>query len=188
MGGPETALVVGVSHAISLSRGTGPKEVKDDHKDAIAIGLRARSHTSTLGNALAIGMGALAEISREGLSACAFGHAPKAVSHCEAGFAIAIGEGPEAAALGKHGAAVAIVDGEEPAVVSAGPEGRLVIVMPMLKGSVAFEQQIDGREFRAGRRYTVSNHGIWSELVDGEGPMSDIEGWEHPPSQVVSAA
>jgi hypothetical protein len=54
--------------------------------------------------------------------------------------------------------------------------------------SMTFEREVDGREFRAGRRYTVSDYGIWLEVVDGEGPMSDIVGFEHPASRVVSAA
>jgi hypothetical protein len=53
---------------------------------------------------------------------------------------------------------------------------------------MTFEREVDGREFRAGRRYTVSDYGIWLEVVDGEGPMSDIVGFEHPASRVVSAA
>ena len=103
--GPESGLAVGVASSINKA---------PDHSDAIAIGLGSRSHTSTCGNALAIGMGALAEISGEAFSACAFGHAPKAVSHNEAGIAIAVGVGPEAAALGESGVAVAISDGDGP--------------------------------------------------------------------------
>lgn len=182
LGGPEYGLAAGVNSKISSST------VND--ADAIAIGLRSRAHNSKCGNALAIGMAALAEISGDAFSACAFGHGARAVAHCENGCAIAFGFGPEAAALGSGGVAVAIADGEENAIVSAGPGGRLVIVMLSFGWnkyrSVTFEQEIDGREFRAGRRYTVDD-GLWREVVDGdEIIMSHIKDFEYPASQVAT--
>jgi hypothetical protein len=39
---------------------------------------------------------------------------------------------------------------------------------------MTFEQEIDGRDFRAGRRYTVDDDGLWREVVDGGDFMSDV--------------
>jgi hypothetical protein len=180
LGGAHSPLVIGADRAISGTQYDA---------DVIALGLRSRAHTSNCRNALAIGMAALAEISGQGQSACAFGIAPKAVAYCDDGNAIAFGAGPEAAALGRRGVAVAIADGEEPAIVSAGPEGRLVIVL-LSSGrntSITFEQKVDGREFRAGRRYTVDSYGFWSEVQDGYANMDDIKDFEYPASQVATA-
>jgi hypothetical protein len=181
LGGLDGRLAVGVNSTLNNA---------SDDADTIAIGLRSRAHKSKCGNALAIGMAALAEISGQGYSACALGCAPKAVAHCDGGNAIAFGSGPEAAALGRRGVAVAIAaDGEEPAIVSAGPEGRLVIVLLSSDSntSITFEQKVDGREFRAGRRYTVDDDGLWSEVEDGYANMDDIVGFEYPASQVATA-
>jgi hypothetical protein len=180
LGGAHSPLVIGADRAISGTQYDA---------DVIALGLRSRAHNSC-GNALAIGMAALAEISGNANSACAFGVAPKAVAHCDDGNAIAFGFGPEAAALGRRGVAVAIADGEENAIVSAGPQGRLVIVMLSFGvpgRSVTFEREIDGREFRPGRRYTIDDDGFWSEVEDGYANMDDIKGFEYPTSQVATA-
>jgi hypothetical protein len=82
------------------------------------------------------------------------------------------------------GTAVAISLGDFPCIVSAGFEGRLVIVAPwnLANRQTAFEQFVDGLNFREGRRYTVNDiSGKWSEVVSGEEPFGPEE---YPESQM----
>jgi hypothetical protein len=176
LGGAKTPLVIGVDRAISGDQ---------DDRDVIGIGLRSRAYTSKCGHALAAGMAALAEISGDAFFACSVGLGTKSVSYCETGSAIAVGYGPEAAALGRCGVAVAIADGsDDPPIVSAGPGGRLIVVW--LSCGRVFEKEVDGSEFRAGIRYTVSPDGIWSDVPDEEKFGCDLIGFEYPVSQVIA--
>lgn len=178
LAGTKSGLVAGVASSINQ---TPSDNAPSEYSDTIGIGLGARSHNSAWGNALA-------EISDGGFCACSFGIGARAVAHNDGGIAIAIGDDVEAVALGSNGVAIVISYGETHGIVSAGLGGRLVIVLPMLSRSIAFEREVDGKEFRAGRRYTVDSYGLWEEVEEGAGPMSDIVGFENPESQVVSAA
>jgi hypothetical protein len=149
----------------------GPNSTVSGNRDVIAVGAKARAHTSGyVRNALAVGYAALAEGSGAANSVVAVGIGAKAVSYHAERIAIAVGPAAEAARAGEGWHGCRCCRWRRACIVSAGPEGKLVIVAPwnLAPLQTCFEEFVNGREFRAGRRYTVDDEtGVCRKSLTG---------------------